>query len=60
MRLSCALVPSPDVGDLAALAERLGYDRVWLADSPALYGDAGSRWPRPHAPRGASASARAS
>ncbi|MGH7289455.1 MAG: LLM class flavin-dependent oxidoreductase [Myxococcota bacterium] len=39
MRLSCALVPSPDVGDLAALAERLGYDRVWLADSPALYGD---------------------
>jgi 5,10-methylenetetrahydromethanopterin reductase len=39
MHLSCALVPSPDVGDLAALAERLGYDRVWLADSPALYGD---------------------
>jgi len=39
MRLSCALVPTPDVGDYAALAERLGYDRVWLADSPALYGD---------------------
>jgi len=39
MRLSCALVPSPDVGDFAALAERLGYERVWLADSPALYGD---------------------
>jgi 5,10-methylenetetrahydromethanopterin reductase len=39
MRLSCALVPSPGVGPLAALAERLGYARVWLADSPALYGD---------------------
>jgi 5,10-methylenetetrahydromethanopterin reductase len=39
MRLSCALVPRPGVGELAAHAERLGYDRVWLADSPALYGD---------------------
>jgi len=39
MRLSCALIPSPRVPEQAALAERLGYDRVWLADSPALYGD---------------------
>src|SRR5262245_48280499 len=39
MRLSCALVPRPGVAELASLAERLGYDRVWLADSPALYGD---------------------
>jgi 5,10-methylenetetrahydromethanopterin reductase len=39
MRLSCALVPSPRVPEQAALAERLGYERVWLADSPALYGD---------------------
>ncbi len=39
MRLSCALVPRPGVAELAAEAERLGYDRVWLADSPALYGD---------------------
>jgi len=39
MRLSCALVPRPGVADLAARAERLGYSRVWLADSPALYGD---------------------
>jgi 5,10-methylenetetrahydromethanopterin reductase len=39
MRLSCALVPSPRVPEQAALAEKLGYDRVWLADSPALYGD---------------------
>jgi 5,10-methylenetetrahydromethanopterin reductase len=27
------------VPEHAALAEELGYDRVWLADSPALYGD---------------------
>jgi len=27
------------VPEQAALAEKLGYDRVWLADSPALYGD---------------------
>ena len=39
MRLSCALVPSPHVPELAARAEALGYERVWLADSPALYGD---------------------
>jgi 5,10-methylenetetrahydromethanopterin reductase len=39
MRLSCALVPRPGVAELAARAERLGYARVWLADSPALYGD---------------------
>lgn len=39
MRLSCALVPSPRVPEQAALAEKLGYERVWLADSPALYGD---------------------
>lgn len=39
MRLSCALVPTPRVPEQAALAERLGYERVWLADSPALYGD---------------------
>ena len=39
MRLSCALVPSPRVPEQAVLAESLGYERVWLADSPALYGD---------------------
>jgi 5,10-methylenetetrahydromethanopterin reductase len=27
------------VPEQAALAEKLGYERVWLADSPALYGD---------------------
>lgn len=39
MRLSCALLPGPGVGPRARLAERLGYERVWLPDSPALYGD---------------------
>ncbi|MEV0348231.1 LLM class flavin-dependent oxidoreductase [Nonomuraea sp. NPDC050680] len=36
---SCALAPTADVVDKAGLAERLGYQRVWLFDSPALHGD---------------------
>ncbi|MEV0401872.1 LLM class flavin-dependent oxidoreductase [Actinoallomurus sp. NPDC050550] len=36
---SCALPPTADVVDQARLAERLGYRRVWLFDSPALHGD---------------------
>jgi 5,10-methylenetetrahydromethanopterin reductase len=36
---SCALPPTTDVVAQAELAERLGYRRVWLFDSPALYGD---------------------
>ncbi|MEV5574808.1 LLM class flavin-dependent oxidoreductase [Spirillospora sp. NPDC052269] len=36
---SCALAPTADVLDKAKLAERLGYQRVWLFDSPALHGD---------------------
>src|SRR5574340_1398722 len=39
MPLSCALPPSPEVVELARVAERLGYGRVWLGDSPLLYGD---------------------
>lgn len=39
MRLSCGFPPSPDAPEYAALAERLGYQRVWFYDSPALYGD---------------------
>lgn len=39
MKLSCGLIPSPDVVGLARIAERLGYGRVWLPDSPLLYGD---------------------
>jgi len=39
MKLSCGLIPSPYVVRLAQFAERLGYGRVWLPDSPVLYGD---------------------
>ena len=39
MRYSCALPPSRAVVDRARLAERLGYHRVWIFDSPAMYGD---------------------
>jgi len=37
--LSCALPPSPEAVDHIVEAERLGYTRAWLYDSPALYGD---------------------
>jgi 5,10-methylenetetrahydromethanopterin reductase len=36
---SVALPPSKDVIEYARLAGQLGYQRVWLFDSPALYGD---------------------
>lgn len=39
MRISCGLVPSLDVVEHAQLAEELGYERAWLYDSPAIYGD---------------------
>jgi 5,10-methylenetetrahydromethanopterin reductase len=39
LMLSCALPPSRDVVRYARHAEMLGYERVWLYDSPALYGD---------------------
>ncbi len=37
--LSCAFPPSRDLPRYAARAEALGYERVWVFDSPALYGD---------------------
>jgi 5,10-methylenetetrahydromethanopterin reductase len=37
--LTCAFPPSRDVPEYARLAEDLGYERLWLYDSPALYGD---------------------
>jgi len=37
--LACAFPPSTDLPHLAQVAESLGYDRVWVYDSPALYGD---------------------
>jgi 5,10-methylenetetrahydromethanopterin reductase len=36
---SCAFPPSVDVVAKARLAERLGYQRVWMFESPALHGD---------------------
>ncbi|MFN8026658.1 MAG: LLM class flavin-dependent oxidoreductase [Acidimicrobiia bacterium] len=37
--LACAFPPSAELPRLAQVAESLGYDRVWVYDSPALYGD---------------------
>src|SRR5262249_56551305 len=39
MRLSCGFPPTASAPEHAALAEQLGYERVWFYDSPALYGD---------------------
>jgi 5,10-methylenetetrahydromethanopterin reductase len=39
MRLSCALVTNVDSPELVAEAERLGYRRAWLYDSPAITSD---------------------
>jgi 5,10-methylenetetrahydromethanopterin reductase len=39
LELSCGLAPGPDFADLAVLAEELGYARVWVFDSAALYED---------------------
>ena len=38
-KLACAFPPSIDLPGHAKIAERLGYERVWVYDSPALYGD---------------------
>jgi 5,10-methylenetetrahydromethanopterin reductase len=39
MQLSCALVTNVDSPELVAEAERLGYRRAWLYDSPAITSD---------------------
>lgn len=39
MELSCSLPPGRDVVAQARHAEQLGYRRVWVSDSPALYSD---------------------
>lgn len=39
LQISCAFPPGPGVVEHARLAEELGYERVWLYDSPALYPD---------------------
>jgi 5,10-methylenetetrahydromethanopterin reductase len=37
--ISCNLLPGPRLREQAVLAENLGYQCVYIADSPALYGD---------------------
>jgi 5,10-methylenetetrahydromethanopterin reductase len=37
--ISCVLPPSRELPEYAQLAESLGYERLWVFDSPALYGD---------------------
>jgi 5,10-methylenetetrahydromethanopterin reductase len=37
--LSCSFPPGPRVVEYARLAESLGYQRIWLYDSPLLYPD---------------------
>ena len=39
IELSCALPPGPEFADLAALAESLGYARVWIYGSAPLWED---------------------
>ena len=39
MKISLGLPPRAEAVDHAALGERLGFARVWLFDSPALYAD---------------------
>jgi 5,10-methylenetetrahydromethanopterin reductase len=39
LRISCAFATSFDTPEHVAVAERLGYERAWLYDSPALYPD---------------------
>ena len=39
MKISCGLAPALAVVEHAQLAESLGYDRLWLYDSPAIYLD---------------------
>src|SRR5258705_12901523 len=41
MRLSCALVTNVDSPEVIVEAERLGYSRAWLYDSPALTAEVG-------------------
>jgi 5,10-methylenetetrahydromethanopterin reductase len=39
MDLSCGMAPGPRTLEYARLAESLGYRRIWLYDSPAVYRD---------------------
>lgn len=39
MEISCAFAPGSQTPEHIAIAERLGYARAWVYDSPALYAD---------------------
>lgn len=39
LRISCAFAPAADTPQHVEAAERIGYHRAWLYDSPALYHD---------------------
>jgi 5,10-methylenetetrahydromethanopterin reductase len=39
LRISCFLAPSKDAPTFARLAEELGYDGIYVYDSPSLFGD---------------------
>ncbi len=39
MELSCSLPPSKHIVEQAQIAQTLGYKRLWVSDSPALYSD---------------------
>jgi len=39
LRIGCTLTPSPEAPRLARIAEELGYARIWVNDTPALYPD---------------------
>jgi 5,10-methylenetetrahydromethanopterin reductase len=43
LRLACGFAPGPKTVEHAKLAESLGYERVWLYDSPALWQDIWAR-----------------
>ena len=41
MDISCAFAPVPETPEHIALAERLGYRRAWVFDTPALHSRSG-------------------
>ena len=43
MKISCGFAPGPNTVEHAKIAESLGYHRVWLYDSPALWQDIWAR-----------------
>ena len=46
MDISCAFPPVPETPEHIALAERLGYRRAWVYDTPALQLDEMNQKPR--------------